>query len=51
MTKPIDPKYSITTRSTLHSDHEPVIVKTATGEPIPFDEPLIFVSRPRPARP
>ena len=35
--KPIDPKYGIM----IQSDG-PVIVKTATGEPIPPDEPMIL---------
>jgi hypothetical protein len=43
--KPIDPKYSIDIRPIRRkgsADLEPVIVKTATGEPIPDDEPLIL---------
>lgn len=35
--KAIDPKYGIEVR-----DGEPVIVKIATGEPIPDDEPLML---------
>ena len=47
--KPIDPKYGIAMLHRYSQDsptefghHEPVIVKTATGEPIPDDEPLII---------
>jgi hypothetical protein len=42
MIKPIDPKYGMVIRLNAAGEPEPFIVKIATGEAIPEDEPLIL---------